>query len=399
MSHQNSHKLLSGIEIIQYDKHGKVKARKMSTLPADDKDDYIEVRVTDKKEKVVKDFQFPMRSYVRNFIRHMYARGHFTYAYGLQKIDGGLITSGLPGGQTIASQNGVCNAGINVNGGIVVGTGTGSITEGQYKLDDRIESGTGTGELVMGAMTLNTPVLEGGSYRTSMHKTYTNSSGGSITIRETGLYPAIYTVWDTYAFHIARDIINKDGNNIDVIVLDTQAIKFTYNYYFDVSQSFVKGLSMLYFNAYNNAASWSARSTSSGSIALGNQATHHRFDAPAAEDGYGIVVGTSDQAVDIDDWNMVAVVEEGTGAGQLEHSVISSTSGYETSGEANTFEVTRTFTNSSAGSITIKECGLVTRGGGGSTTRVLIARKLTGNLVTGPAESFTIRLFYSTTSA
>ncbi len=84
-------------------------------------------------------------------------------------------------------------------------------------------------------------------------------------------------------------------------------------------------------------------------------------NADVAIDYYGLLVGTGNTAVDIDDYALDAQVAEGTGSGQMEHSnhsIVNSTHDGSTYSYAG---ITRTLSNNSGGSIVVKEVGLVTR--------------------------------------
>ena len=82
--------------------------------------------------------------------------------------------------------------------------------------------------------------------------------------------------------------------------------------------------------------------------------------APEADDTYGIIVGTSDQAVSASDYNLISKIAHGDSAGQLYHYA---TTMLEPTVDGNTvrqrFE--RTFKNNSGGDITVKEIGLVVK--------------------------------------
>jgi len=83
-------------------------------------------------------------------------------------------------------------------------------------------------------------------------------------------------------------------------------------------------------------------------------------NAAANKDDYGIVVGTSDEAVGYDDYNLKARIEHGTGAGQLLYGATI----FETPWKDETeykFRINRSFTNNSGASITVKEVGLIAR--------------------------------------
>lgn len=72
--------------------------------------------------------------------------------------------------------------------GVVVGTGTNAVTIDDYALQTQIVSGAGAGQLLHGATTVNAVVTAAGESSVSITRGFTNSSGGTITIEEAGLY-------------------------------------------------------------------------------------------------------------------------------------------------------------------------------------------------------------------
>lgn len=88
--------------------------------------------------------------------------------------------------------------------------------------------------------------------------------------------------------------------------------------------------------------------------------------AAAGAADHGTRVGTSNQAVAIDDYALVGPIAPGTGAGQLSHlaETISSPS---VSASESTFTVTRVFPNGSGGSIIAREIGTYCRARSGIT--------------------------------
>lgn len=70
----------------------------------------------------------------------------------------------------------------------------------------------------------------------------------------------------------------------------------------------------------------------------------------------GIVVGTSATAVAPDDYALKAIIAHGTGAGQLLHNV-QTQEAVQVVGAVSSVRATRTFTNNSGGTITVREIG------------------------------------------
>ncbi|KKK67723.1 hypothetical protein LCGC14_2951210 [marine sediment metagenome] len=89
-------------------------------------------------------------------------------------------------------------------------------------------------------------------------------------------------------------------------------------------------------------------------------ANSFRIAAGATATSYGLRVGTGNTPVAIDDYALATPIAQGTGAGQMEHqvctvatSVVSAPSCY--------FVVSRTITNNSGNSITVREAALYMR--------------------------------------
>ena len=72
--------------------------------------------------------------------------------------------------------------------GIQVGTGTAAVAITDYAMNTKIVHGTGAGQFVhYGCWVLN-PVTGASSFAFDIERIFQNSSGGSITVNETGLY-------------------------------------------------------------------------------------------------------------------------------------------------------------------------------------------------------------------
>jgi hypothetical protein len=176
---------------------------------------FIEIEVRDSKGNVIQKGKHKMRSFLNNFLKTIeaFARGanvtvtntaggSSTFAYaGTRSVSSGM--------EAVIAMN--CMAGDNDSSfGIVVGTGTTPVSLVQYALASQIPHGTGTGQLdynpssgeILGLDTRVSPPV----YRFRILRTFTNSSGGSITINEVGLI-AYHRVSAIFTFMIARDVL------------------------------------------------------------------------------------------------------------------------------------------------------------------------------------------------
>ena len=80
--------------------------------------------------------------------------------------------------------------------------------------------------------------------------------------------------------------------------------------------------------------------------------------AGVAGDTYGIQVGTSNSAVTISQYSLVAKISNGSSSGQLSYGLVS-VGATATVGTTRQFTIARTFTNNSGADITVNEVDLV----------------------------------------
>lgn len=110
------------------------------------------------------------------------------------------------------------------------------------------------------------------------------------------------------------------------------------------------------------ASSWSALDTGNISrtfpmASIAYQSEAGQFGGGAGVDTVGMVVGTSDIAVDTNQYALQAKIAHGTASGQLSHGA-QSIEALSIVGQVCSFRNTRVFTNNSGGVITVKEIGL-----------------------------------------
>lgn len=105
-------------------------------------------------------------------------------------------------------------------------------------------------------------------------------------------------------------------------------------------------------------------------------------NAAAGNALFGIVVGSDNTAVDIDDYALGTLIAHGTGAGQLEYSAMSIPTDFTVSGSDAYFEVRRTVTNNSGGDVTINEIGLYVKTNASTIYYFCIDRTLSTTTVT-----------------
>jgi hypothetical protein len=131
------------------------------------------------------------------------------------------------------------------------------------------------------------------------------------------------------------------------------------------------------------------------------------LDAPSGDPSFGIVAGYSDQAVSVDDYNLISPYTHGSGAGKLSYGQVT-VEDVAAVGGTTRLRLIRTFTNDHTESQTVREIGLIYKGTSTYTgsqyevypsfTMFLIARDVLGTPQTIPSgATLTVRYIFSTT--
>jgi hypothetical protein len=185
----------------------------------------VEVELRDRNGKIIYKKRFRSKSFVSNFLKILRtisygytgatsATMYFTsYSAGIKDHSGNDVLFPIfAENKTDPSYFFNLNApASDANYGIRVGSGSTSPTADDYNLANPIAHGTGSGQLVYGATTIETVVVEGSS-RTYFRiiRTFSNSSGATVTVREIGLSVkwSRPTVGYYYAL-LARDVLSS----------------------------------------------------------------------------------------------------------------------------------------------------------------------------------------------
>lgn len=108
--------------------------------------------------------------------------------------------------------------------GILIGTGTTAPTNVDYAMEAAIAHGLSTGEMEYGAQSYTNPTVVGANVDFIITRTFTNSSGASISVTEIGLFAATKKVTNISAYPcIARDVLTEAE-----VVTDGAAITVQY---------------------------------------------------------------------------------------------------------------------------------------------------------------------------
>jgi hypothetical protein len=144
-------------------------------------DAYLTVMVKDKNGKVVYIRRYKSKSFVVGFLNALY--------------NVFIAQTGIPYFITAPD--------------IVVGSGTTKPSITDTGLTSQIGNGTGSGQLQYGSDSLTTPItnLNTNSASFTWSKSFTNGSGGNVTVSEVGAYVSIYDNGNYVQYFILHDLL------------------------------------------------------------------------------------------------------------------------------------------------------------------------------------------------
>ena len=128
------------------------------------------------------------------------------------------LSISAPGGKSVMNRFGNFVPGYKI--GIVVGTGTNSVSPTDYKLQSQVEHGTGTGQFIYYGSLCSDISISGSEASFKTMRLFENKSGGSITINEIGIYAV---GCGGYSHCIVRDVLGTG-----VTVNDNEVLKVEY---------------------------------------------------------------------------------------------------------------------------------------------------------------------------
>lgn len=178
-------------------------------------DAWVILTVRDPDGRVVRRRRFRSRSYLLAMLDILSLHMQSTTP---NIVDtGGVTRSGSTVASDLFSLSGV---GITTFG-IRVGTGSTAVAIADYALGTPIAEGTGSGQLTHQATTATAPETSSSTRRFHILRNLINSSGGSITVREVGIYARVFSA--LYYACIIRDVV-AGGQ----VVLDGQTLTVDY---------------------------------------------------------------------------------------------------------------------------------------------------------------------------
>lgn len=105
--------------------------------------------------------------------------------------------------------------------GVVVGTGSTAVVVTDFRLEAIIGDAAAPNNLVYGAQVISDMTISDPSASFTIQRDFTNSSGGSITVNEIGIYGDGRAEPSTYRFMLVRDLVSggqavPDGYNLRI---------------------------------------------------------------------------------------------------------------------------------------------------------------------------------------
>jgi hypothetical protein len=179
----------------------------------------IEYEVRDKNGKLIENGKFPAKSWVGNIVGLLSAiisiwmgavnTCYATYASRTDLTDTAGTARGISIGCSASATPtlGGCAPAGDTTAGIVVGSSDTPVSLSQYSLGALIPHGTGSGQLTYGATNVET-LSKNTTWLFRIVRTFSNSSGASVTVREIGLYVRLgmSSSPNYYSCMLARDV-------------------------------------------------------------------------------------------------------------------------------------------------------------------------------------------------
>ncbi len=181
----------------------------------------FEIRDTKTGKLVRKTRKRICKSFVIGFMKHLeavMAHPYGTSPSNVSLADTGGTTRSLYPFSSVANTFAVEAPGNDNNYGILVGTGTDTVTTSDHALQTKIAHGSGSGQLNHGSCVVGGAVDAGSGCTLTISRQFGNASGDTITIRELGL---ICRTYNGYYFLLSRDNVTQavaDGNTATAII-------------------------------------------------------------------------------------------------------------------------------------------------------------------------------------
>lgn len=377
----SSPQLLTEITVFRSD--GSIKMRRMIEPPPRPPDT-LTFRVRNVHGDVVRELKVPVRSFVANWSKVFGTSGLAGSSVDVIRTTGASYTV-----LTTFLHNILSAAGLIVSG-IVLGTDNGTIlplATTNSKLGAIITHGTGAGTLDYSEQYFMTPTISDSTCTYRVWRTFTNSSGNTITVKEAGIY-AVFGTTPTVSVMLLRDLYDADSVPINVAVGNNQTLEVAYDFSVTQASGYVSNFSdILNIHWQATAGGTLTYVATSGLVKTTTSASLAFFDAFVAEgiNVSGVQVGTSSAALDLTHYSLQGKIVHGETAGKLFYGQTEAEA-YWADGNDMYTAIKRTFSNHSGGNITVEEAGIYIRGRSTlDADRAMLARTLTGGVTLNDA--------------
>ena len=349
--------------------------------PKINKQSYVTTTIKNAKGEIIRTRTTAMKSFVANLLHFLYYHCTAATSSGIKDTAGNTHSS-------VCAEFDLTGDAADSTHGIHIGTDSTTPAATDYAMAAKIAHGTGAGQMSYGATTVGSCAVDGNNYKLTVTRSFTNSSGGPITVKEAGLVFK-FTATPSLYYLIARDLINGVTG---YVVANGQTIDITYTIYIVSANGFTQQFLKLLRVGFNDASAEALTDTTGASITSVSPIYGFSIRALAADDAYGVVIGTSDAAID------AALYCLGTKllTASFTHQVWESAAVAVVS-DTTSFVLKRTFTNVSGGAITVEEAGIYGFGKGPG-HYVMLARTLTGGIVVGDSQSIQISYTFEVTT-
>jgi len=309
----NSHNMQISAGVTIYDRYGNIKEDRDFCQPKNAYENDIRIEVKDSDGNISEIQQIPFKSYTYNFANYHYYAGLLKDNGDVQIVNGGTKTSFL-GGRDLQDLRALGN---DVTNGIVVGTGSVSMSAQDYKLGGLCTNGTGSNQLLYGGMSFVTQSVSGSGYSVSALRNFANYGSESVFVKEMGVIGIMSDTVGSFNVLIIRDTMDITGSALNIEVPSSGTLTVRYNFEVNPECGLNKNWNTFYeYDMQGNSAMTKIRTvlSQSGLITYNDS----MFEVETVNTGSikGLVCGSGSAAVSIDDYR-IGLIQNGAASGQL----------------------------------------------------------------------------------
>jgi len=169
------------------------------------------VVVRDREGRIMRIEEAPSKSFILNFLYLWWLNLNLNSSDNISVVNCSgqqtTMSPQQPQGWFVSFANSSCPY-----SGIQVGSGTSSPSASSPYLESLILNGTGSGQLSYGYNSVTSPSISSNPGTITVTNTFTNNSGGSVTVGEVGLASTIYNSAATSAALLIHDVLSSAAN-------------------------------------------------------------------------------------------------------------------------------------------------------------------------------------------